>query len=200
MPTSDCWWCACASVRLRVCVSGEKGSLFPMCGGMAGLLCSLGRCGGCLLGVGFMLVGCWVVSYLGEGLLRLKIAKVLCRCVLWVSVSIVPVKKSVNQGRVNLGVNGAEVPECMCLQVVGVKGLNPTGTIFVARQLCLGVPAPRLASPSAPTPLGPSPSSAPCEGMSLVLACGPYTANGDMAFEPLEELLRCCSGRRGQEE
>lgn len=67
------------------------------------------------------------------------------------------------------------------VQVIAAKGLNPSGQLFVAQQLCSHLPPP---PPAAPAP-GPA---------SVVVAAGPYTPSDDLGYEPLTDLLAYCAG------
>lgn len=69
-------------------------------------------------------------------------------------------------------------------QVVAVRGLNPTGQVFIAQQLVSHLPA-----PAASTGMEEGAAKA-----SVVVAAGPYTTSDDLAYEPLEELLQYCAG------
>ena len=71
-------------------------------------------------------------------------------------------------------------------QAVVVEGANPSGFCLVARRLVAGAPGAREPAPPA--------SAAP--PLSLVVAAGPYTCGGDLAYEPLQELLAYCQERR----
>jgi len=71
-------------------------------------------------------------------------------------------------------------------QAVAVEGSNPSGFCLVARRLVAGVPGPR--------PVLGAASAAPA--LSLVVAAGPFTCAGDLAYEPLDELLAYCKERR----
>jgi DNA polymerase alpha subunit B len=67
-----------------------------------------------------------------------------------------------------------------------VEGANPSGFCLVARRLVSGLPGPRAPDASAD-------SAAP---FSLVVAAGPFTCAGDLAYEPLTELLSYCTEKR----
>ncbi|KAG1660958.1 hypothetical protein FOA52_005583 [Chlamydomonas sp. UWO 241] len=80
-------------------------------------------------------------------------------------------------------------------QVVAVRGLNPTGSVFVAQSICTHVP-PRASAPPPPPPSSATPPAAAHgtqlaqRGTSLVAACGPFTTVDNLLYEPLTELLR----------
>jgi DNA polymerase alpha subunit B len=69
-------------------------------------------------------------------------------------------------------------------QVVAVEGANPSGYCLVARRLVGGLPGAREAA------------APPLRALSLVVAAGPFTCAGDLAYEPLAELLAYCLQRR----
>ena len=52
-----------------------------------------------------------------------------------------------------------------------------------------------LASAQAPSPL-PAPAPAGKQGLSVVVAAGPYSSSEDTAYEPLAALLEYCGQRR----
>ena len=77
------------------------------------------------------------------------------------------------------------------LQVVGVKGLNPTGSVFVAQQLVTHVPAaPRQQQQQAQERDGGGDGGL----LSMVVAAGPFTTSDNVQYEPLDELLKYCTG------
>ena len=91
-----------------------------------------------------------------------------------------------SEGRLHLGPHSLPAPAAPPLKVVGVKGLNPTGSVFVAQQLVTHVPAAPRQQQEAPQEGG--------GGMSMVVAAGPFTTSDNVQYEPLEELLRFCTG------
>ena len=86
----------------------------------------------------------------------------------------------------HLGPHILPAPPAPPLKVVGVKGLNPTGSVFVAQQLVTHVPAAPRQRQEAPQECG--------GGMSMVVAAGPFTTSDNVQYEPLEELLNFCTG------
>ena len=62
-----------------------------------------------------------------------------------------------------------------------MRGLNPTGSAFVAQQLVTHLPAS-------------APASTADGAASIVVAAGPFTTTDDVTYEPLGELLRYCAG------
>lgn len=85
----------------------------------------------------------------------------------------------------------ASVPACP--KVVGVKGLNPTGSVFVAQQLITHVPA---APKQCQVQEGATTSGSGGSALSMVVAAGPFTTSDNMQYEPLDELFKFCSGKR----
>lgn len=89
-------------------------------------------------------------------------------------------------------------------QSVCVYGLNPTGHVFIAQRVVTHVPPPLPAAESASTSgagsgLGPTLSVSAADrqgGLSMVVAAGPYTLSDNLSYEPLEDLLSYCSGKR----
>ena len=90
--------------------------------------------------------------------------------------------------------------------MVCVKGLNPTGSVFIAQRLVTHVPAaPAAAAATAaakqqlqtPPTAAASSSASPLLPLSMVVAAGPFTTSDNMQYEPLEELLKYCSGGCG---
>lgn len=71
------------------------------------------------------------------------------------------------------------------LQVIGVKGANPTGHTLVAQSVYTSFPPP---APAAPAPL-----AAP---MCVVVAAGPYSTAENLCFAPLDHILQHCQGER----
>ena len=76
------------------------------------------------------------------------------------------------------------------LQVVGVKGLNPTGSVFVAQQLVTHVPAAPRQQQQAQERDGGGDGGL----LSMVVAAGPFTTSDNVQYEPLDELLKYCTG------
>ena len=76
------------------------------------------------------------------------------------------------------------------MQVVGVKGLNPTGSVFVAQQLITHVPAAKQQQPQSLE----AAAAVGAAALSIVVAAGPFTTSDNVQYEPLEELLKYCSG------
>ncbi|CAG9460899.1 unnamed protein product [Pedinophyceae sp. YPF-701] len=72
-------------------------------------------------------------------------------------------------------------------QIVAVKGTSPSGTTLMATDICASYPA------TAGTPQRTVPEGFACR---VVVAAGPYTAPGDLAFAPLQRLLARCKDVR----
>ncbi|GAX74279.1 hypothetical protein CEUSTIGMA_g1728.t1 [Chlamydomonas eustigma] len=76
-------------------------------------------------------------------------------------------------------------------QVVGVKGLNPTGSTFVAQQLITHViPVGRMMEEKKGEGTA---AASPPKHLSMVVAAGPFTNSDNVLYEPLTDLLQYCS-------
>ncbi|MEW5314839.1 MAG: hypothetical protein WDW38_006308 [Sanguina aurantia] len=125
-------------------------------------------------------------------------------------------RESSGGARVRLDVGGLPSYRLFPGQVVAVKGVNPSGSTFIAQHIITHLPpAPHTSSdaaassnaaassPAAATgaPVtGPAaaPSQAQAEGcaaaaMSVVVAAGPFTTSEDLSFQPLSDLLAYCA-------
>jgi hypothetical protein len=85
------------------------------------------------------------------------------------------------------------------LKVIGVKGLNPTGSTFIAQQLITHViPAVRQKEVQHEESTAAAVSTLR-RNLSMVMAAGPFSTSDNMLYEPLTELLRYCSGEASAE-
>ncbi len=71
----------------------------------------------------------------------------------------------------------------VCVQVIGVYGVNPTGQTIIAHKVCNSLPAPRAAAVA--------PRARP---VSVMVAAGPFTTSNDLCYVPLEQILEHCAG------
>ena len=78
-------------------------------------------------------------------------------------------------------------------QVVAVRGTNPSGLCVVAAHVLPGAPLPMARTP---LPELVAMQAERAAGQSYVVAAGPFTTSEDLAYEPLDALLKYCAAHR----
>lgn len=84
-------------------------------------------------------------------------------------------------------------------QIVAVRGVNPSCHTFIAHHIWTHVPpkSPLTLKNVDPAAAGATPAGAGGgEVQSVVVACGPFSCNDDLSFDPLKELLAYCKELR----
>ncbi|KAI9498209.1 DNA polymerase alpha subunit B N-terminal-domain-containing protein [Zychaea mexicana] len=79
-------------------------------------------------------------------------------------------------------------------QIVGVKGTNITGRVFVAEEIFVPqVPSVLERNADDLTEISQLTQGKPIE---IIVSAGPYTLDSDLSYQPLDELLRSCTKQR----